>query len=247
MNIILVRKQEIQKNQVLLSDDRAEHIIKVLKATEGDTVKIGCINGKIGLGRVLSFSTRRPYMVELQLSFGKPAPPASEIDLILALPRPIMLRRILSQVAALGVGKIFLIHASRVEKSFWQASLLQQEEYDRHLIHGLMQAVDTRLPEVEMHRKFRPFVEDALPRRMAEYDLCVCTHPTAETDLQQAFSRGVVGKILFCIGPEGGWVDYEVEKFRGLGFVCCSIGSRILKVDTAVVAVHAQLRLLKEL
>ena len=48
-----------------------------------------------------------------------------------------------------------------------------------------------------------------------------------------------------AVGPEGGWVDYEVQKFREQGFVCCTIGERILKVDTAIIALHASITALR--
>ncbi|BHH83812.1 16S rRNA (uracil(1498)-N(3))-methyltransferase [Desulforhopalus sp. 52FAK] len=246
MNIILVQEEEIQANTVYLSDNRAEHIVKVLRADVGAKVKLGCVDGKLGLGEICSIKKKYPFEVELRVELSEEMRPKPHLDLILALPRPIMLKRILSQVTALGVGTIFLVNAKRVEKSFWGASILEPSEYRVHLLQGLEQAVDTRVPGVEIHDKFKPFVEDYLPSKIHEYSSLVCAHPTGDKNLVDVIV-GKKGRTLLAIGPEGGWIEYEVEKFAGQKFDCCTIGNRILKVDTAVVTLHAQITALQSI
>lgn len=118
--------------------------------------------------------------------------------------------------------------------------MLEQETYHDHLIQGLEQSVDTRLPDVLFHRRFKPFVEDYLPAVMHEYSHLILAHPAGDKALAKTIGNEA-GRILLAIGPEGGWVDYEVGKFKEAGFSSCSIGSRILKVDTAVIALHARI------
>src|SRR5665647_254682 len=150
MNIILLEKQEVQGTRVLLTDRRAKHLIKVLQVQAGDMVRIGIIDGPKGRGRIAALCGKYPFQVELEVEFAEEMAEKPPIDLLLALPRPIMLRRIFSQAAALGVGTIFITNAQRVEKSFWSATLLNEEEYRSHLLQGLEQAVDTRVPEVSV-------------------------------------------------------------------------------------------------
>ena len=240
MNIILAELEEIDDGKVFLTDHRAEHIIKVLRAKVGDTVRFGVLDGEKGKAVVEAIHTRRPRSVELRVELGEAPQPIPRIDLVLALARPIMMRRILSQATALGVGRFHLIHANRVEKSFWEASLLEQESYWQCLVQGLEQAVDTRLPEVTFHRRFKPFVEDYLPTLTGSYSHYLLAHPRESISVAAALS-GTPDRILLAVGPEGGWVDYEVEKFKEYGFTGCSMGERILKVDTAVVALHARI------
>jgi RsmE family RNA methyltransferase len=244
MNIILVQEEEIQGNCVQLCDHRAEHLVKVLRVDVGAKVKIGCINGAMGVGEILSLKKKYPFQATVKLALQESQRPKPHIDLILALARPIMLKRILSQVTALGVGTIHLVNAKRVEKSFWGASILEPVEYRTHLIQGLEQAVDTRLPKVEIHDKFKPFVEDYLPNIVQDYSSRICAHPTGTSTLGQVL-KGIKGRVLLAIGPEGGWIDYEVEKFSEQQFDCCTIGDRILKVDTAVIALHSQITALQ--
>ncbi|MFT5700901.1 MAG: 16S rRNA (uracil1498-N3)-methyltransferase [Desulforhopalus sp.] len=245
MNIILVQAEEIQGNCVQLSDHRAEHIVKVLRSDVGGRVKIGCIDGPLGTGDIVSIKKKYPFVVQLKVDLANDPRPEPDLDLILALPRPIMLKRILSQVTALGVGTIHLVNAKRVEKSFWGASILEPREYRAHLLQGLEQAVDSRVPKVEIHDKFKPFAEDYLPTIISDYGNLICAHPTGNMKLGEVITERA-GRVMLAIGPEGGWIDYEVEKFQDQQFSCCTIGDRILKVDTAVVALHAQITALRE-
>lgn len=246
MNIILLTADEIRDGRVILHDHRAVHIQKVLQAAVGDRVKVGILDGSKGSGVITAMEKKsRPPSVTLAIHCDEPMGLRPQIDLILALPRPIMLKRILSQVAALGIGCLYLIHANRVEKSFWEAGLLAEEQYRQHLRQGLEQAVDTRLPRLEMHRKFKPFVEDVLPVIGNDYVFRLLAHPYGASSLVETLS-GEQGRVLLAVGPEGGWVDFEVAMFAAQGFSPCSIGERILKVDTAVVALHARITAIRE-
>ncbi len=246
MNILLAEQEEVVDGRLVVTDHRAEHIVKVLRAEVGETVRLGIIDGPRGTGVIESIRRKHPRSVVLRVSLQETVLMRPPIDLVLALARPIMMRRILSQATALGVGRFFFIHANRVEKSFWEASLLEQESYADHLRQGLEQAVDTRMPEVTFFRRFKPFVEDFLPTINHDYGQRIVAHPQGDRTLQQAMA-GVQGRVLLAIGPEGGWVDYEVEKFIESGFVSCTLGERILKVDTAVVALHARVSQLVEM
>ncbi len=245
MNIILAASDEITDKRITLSDYRAEHVVKVLRSEVGDIVRFGIINGGHGKGTIIAIKRNFPFSVDLSIIITAPKPELPPIDLILALPRPIMLKRVLSQATALGVGTIHLIHANRVEKSFWGSSIVEENDFKPYLIQGLEQAVDTRLPEICVHRKFKPFIEDYYPQIKNQYGYHLLAHPDGASTLKKELS-GTKGRVILAIGPEGGWVDYEVEKFKELGFADCTIGKRILKVDTAVIALHARISMLQE-
>ncbi len=241
MNIILIDKKELSENRVVLTDYRAKHIVKILKSEIGDCLRLGVINGDIGEATVTAVQRKFPFLVELSVELVAEATPRPVVDLLLALPRPIMLRRVLSQVTALGVGTIYLVNANRVEKSFWDAGLLEEKEYRPHLIHGLEQAVDTLLPNIRIHRRFRPFVEDVLPHLASQYSHLLLAHPLEEKKLSHCLDNCSTERVLYAVGPEGGWVDFEVEKLLAAGMQSFSLGARILKVDTAVVAIHSRI------
>ncbi len=245
MNIILLDRAEIQENNTtILRGERAQHLIKVLRVKQGDRVRVGVISGSVGQAEILSLQEKYPFTAELRVQLTAPPPPMPRLDLILALPRPIMLKRIFSQATALGIGRFFLIHSRRVEKSFWKTNLLQQQEYTLHLRKGLEQAaVDTRLPEVYQYLRFKPFIEEIFPQWKKEYRHLILADPAGRNLLSAGLSEQP-GRVVFAIGPEGGWVEYELQKFQEQGFYPCTMGERILKVDTAVIALHGQISLL---
>ena len=243
MNLILFKSHEIAVDDtIVINDRRSKHIIRILGCKPGDTVRAGMINGPVGSGQIVAI--RDTEVVLLFTPEGGP-PDQPAVDLILGLVRPIMLKKILAQAASLGVGRIFLIKANRVEKSFFGAGLLKNEKYNTYLIEGLEQAKDTYLPQLTIHERFRPFVEDFIPTIAKNYGRMLLAHPEAGEGLKQASVTGISGRTLLAVGPEGGWVDFEIEKFLKQSFVPVSMGSRVLRTDTAVVALLSQLMILR--
>jgi RsmE family RNA methyltransferase len=244
MNLILIEPRELREGTVTLTDRRAAHIRKTLRGKEGDTIRVGIINGLTGSGLITGIA---PGLVTLAIATATPPPPKTPTSLIMALPRPIMLKRVLAQAASLGVDRIFLINANRVEKSFFKASLLADDNLREYLRLGLEQAVDTVLPTISIHPRFRPFVEDQLPELSRNRPVRLVAHPGGNDALAPALFPASNSPALLAIGPEGGWGDFEIDLFRRQGFRCFSLGPRILRVDTAVPAILAQLQLLRTL
>ncbi|NQZ30063.1 MAG: 16S rRNA (uracil(1498)-N(3))-methyltransferase [Oceanospirillaceae bacterium] len=227
MNLILVTAEDfIDDKSVKLSDSRHTHISKVHKAVTGQALKVGMLNGNTGTGTVVSIDDQS---VTLTLALNtKPLPPLP-LTLILALPRPKMLKRILQCVASLGVKDIYLINSYKVEKSYWSSPVLEASSIEQQLLLGLEQAGDTLMPKVHLRKRFKPFIEDELPA-IAEYSRKIIAHPyNAHT-----FEATADQPTTLAIGPEGGFIDYEVEKLCSQGFAAMSLGSRILRVETAL-------------
>jgi len=248
MNLLLIDTKEITVDgTVTLGDRRAEHIVRVLGVKPGDRIRAGIIKGPVGTGEIVAVEEGRGGYIRVTLRFSAEEEEAEvpAVDLILGLVRPIMLKKILAQAASLGVGRIFLINANRVEKSFFGASLLREENYRPYLLHGLEQAKATFLPELSIHERFRPFVEDVIPAIAGSYSRMLVAHPEGVDDLKQAVGEQTAGRILLAVGPEGGWVDFEMDRFIEQSFVPVSLGKRVLRTDTAVVALLAQLMLLQ--
>jgi len=243
MNLLLFERHELKGSFLRLTGRRAGHITDVLALRPGDSLRLGMINGGRGMGRVCRIEDGR---VELEVELNESSPAVPGLELILAMPRPIMLRRILKQATVLGVKRFYLIRSRRVEKSFFQTTLLQPQKLREILVRGLEQAMDTRLPEVLVYRRFRPFVEDVVPSFVPSCRLLA--HPGETAGLPDLFlEQKIQPDCILAIGPEGGWSDYETQRFLEQGFLGFSMGSRILHVDTAVVALVSQLQLLQDL
>lgn len=206
---------------------------EVHRAEVGDTLRVGRVDGLMGEGRIEILDSRH---AQLRVSFDRPPPAKLPLTLVLALPRPKMLRRVFQTIATLGVPRLILVNSYRVEKSFWQTPFLQPEAIREQLVLGLEQARDTRLPEVVIEKRFKPFVEDRLGA-IAAGTLGLVAHPGPFPDCP----RAIDGPITLAIGPEGGWIPYEVELLKLAGLVPVQMGERILRVETAVTALLSRL------
>jgi RsmE family RNA methyltransferase len=227
MNLILLYDDDFTgPSQVTLSGRRLQHVQDVHRAAVGDCLRVGQLGGLTGEGRVRALTQDK---LELEVCFDQPPPAPLPITLLLALPRPKMLKRVLQAVTSLGVKQIYLINSYRVEKSFWGSPLLQPENLQEHLLLGLEQACDTILPQVYLKQRFKPFVEDEL-MSIASGTQAIVAHPFAAADCP----GGSCLPVTLAIGPEGGFIPYEVEKLQECGFTSISLGPRILRVETAV-------------
>src|SRR5690606_4118602 len=126
MNLLLLEPSEISsEGEVVLDGRRARHLIDVLKVREGSVVRAGVIDGPIGSARVVGVDAVR---VRLSAHLEGPLPPRPAVDLLLALPRPKVLKRLWAQLAALGVGTVVLTNASRVERFYFDSHVVREAE-----------------------------------------------------------------------------------------------------------------------
>jgi len=234
VNLLLLDTADfIADDRVLLRDRRLTHLQQVHRAEAGEQLRVGRVGGNMGSGQLLRLDA---HEAELQVSFDQPPPAKLPVTLLLALPRPKMLRRVLQTVAAMGVPRLVLLNSYRVEKSFWQTPFLEPAAIHEQLILGLEQARDTVLPGVIIEKRFKPFVEDRLPQLAAD-TLGLVGHPG---DFPHC-PRAVTQPVTLAIGPEGGWIPYEVDKLAVAGLRPVQLGERILRVETAVSALLARL------
>jgi RsmE family RNA methyltransferase len=238
VNLVLLDPAEIREDGIVsLSGVRAKHLLQVLKVTPGQHVRVGLLDGPSGVGTVTSLGNGT---VELRCRLEATMPPGPAIDLLLALPRPKVLRRLWAQLAALGVGQIILTNAARVERNYFDTHILTEACYRPLLIEGLQQARDTRLPRVSIHRQFRPLIEDDLDTLFGP-GLRLVAHPGRETPLANIVREHPDERILLAIGPEGGWNDFELRLLDAHGFQHIGMGARTLRTDTACIALLALL------
>ena len=233
MNLLLLKSDNLTGNLARVSGRQLQQLVNVQRCAVGDSIRAGEINGAMGNATILELNDSQAL---LEVDFHSPAPPPLPLTLILAMPRPKMLRRSLQTIAAMGVKQIYLINSFRVEKSFWQTPFLKPEAIEEEFLLGLEQARDTSLPELHIRKRFKPFIEDELPE-IIKGRKNLLAHPVTETrcpiDIQQP--------ATLAIGPEGGFIPYEVESLNTAGFETVHIGPRILRVETAVPALISRL------
>lgn len=234
MNLLLLEEADfVAADRVVLADRRFTHMQEIHRVTVGDNLRVGRINDLMGKATVLRLET---HEAELEVVFDQQPPAKLPLTLVLAVPRPKMLRRLFQTVATLGVPRLILVNSYKVEKSFWQTPFLHPDSIRENLILGLEQARDTVLPEVIIEKRFKPFVEDRLPS-IAAGTLGLVGHPGP----YPACPRAVEQTVTLAIGPEGGWIPYEVELLGQAGLTPVQLGERILRVETAVTALLSRI------
>ena len=248
MNCLLLPASNIVESTAYIDDPKqVAHIHQVLKAKVGDRLKVGQLDGNIGSGVIDSMTADMVQLKEVVLSLTPP--PKLEVTVILALPRPKVLRRLIIDMTAIGVRDIILINSYRTQKSYWQSPMIHR--LDEFITEGLQQSVDTVAPIITLKKLFKPFVEDELPS-LIEHSAIVA-HPYSACSLTEYFRplkehdshRATVSQkknfpdIVF-IGAEGGWIDYEIELLKANGCIAVHCGPRILRTEAAVNVILGQ-------
>ena len=220
MNLLLLFPEDfVSATRARISGRRLD----ALRRIGGEHFRAGVIDGRIGTATIIGEG-------ELEVCLDADPPPPLPLTLVLALPRPKVLNRVIAGAASMGIKKIFLINAWRVEKSYWKSpKLLRLRE---QAILGLEQARDTVMPQIETRRFFRQFVEEFKPDPLA-----LVAHP----DATEPCPRNVQQPVTLAIGPEGGFIAEEIASFERLGFRAVNFGPRVLRVETAIPAIVGRL------
>ncbi|HEU4951455.1 MAG TPA: 16S rRNA (uracil(1498)-N(3))-methyltransferase [Holophagaceae bacterium] len=234
MNLLLLLDEDfVAPGLARLTGRRLVHAREVLGARPGDRLKVGRLGGLAGEGRILALDAEA---LELEVALDTPPPPKLPLTLLLALPRPKVLDRCLQAAAALGAARIVLLNAWRVEKAYWASPKLEAAHLREQLLLGLEQARDTVLPELRQARLLVPFLEEEAPALLAGAR-GLLAHPGAAT----ACPRGLAGPAVLALGPEGGWIQAELDSFVRAGFEPVSMGPRVLRTETALAALVGRL------
>lgn len=246
MNICLFTNEEINK-PLSANDERAIHLNKVLHKKEGDTFSAGIIGGQAGTATITkAVEVPNPKTgkndVQYEFSFkeesdGKPLFP---LIMIIGFPRPIQLKRLLRDVAALGVCEVHLTGTELGEKSYMQSTLVERGAAYKMLLDGTVQAASTHVPELFLHSSLKECI-DSIEREQNQK--CICYEKVTldnirpEGSLEKLMNN--IGKlsenqkIVAAIGSERGWTDKERQLLAEKGFKICSMGSRVMRTETA--------------
>ncbi|MFO0981274.1 MAG: 16S rRNA (uracil(1498)-N(3))-methyltransferase [Planctomycetota bacterium] len=235
MNLILLSQEDLagDPDRAVLRGRRLRHVLEVHRARVGDRLRVGLVNGRVGTGVVTVLDAAR---LELEVTLDQDPPPPLPVTLLLALPRPKTLRRVLQCATAMGIKRIHLVNSWRVEKSFWASPALAPEKLVEECRLGLEQARDTVLPTIALARRFRPFVEDEA-RDIVRGTRALLAHPHALTPCPRALAQ----PVTLAIGPEGGFIPFELDLLSAHGFEPITLGPRPLRVEHALPALLGRL------
>lgn len=239
MNWIMVDRTELDDTQeVWLSGARAEHIRSVLRLSVGDQIRMTCVNGPRGTGIIREW---REDGVRVACVWGEVLSRPT-LNLLLAMPRPKVLRRLWAQIAALGVDFIYLVGADRVERYYFDSHIVQPDTYKPLLREGLAQSGGNWMPNVKVYPRFDSFFEKVLPTVFSGHLKWVADPGEKSTFMDKLSGIHKEKEWLLAVGPEGGWSVSELELFTVHGFSSVGLGSRILRSDTATISLLGMAR-----
>jgi len=228
MNLILFESDELEKPLSAI-DPRAIHLLRVLHAGVGDSVKAGVIDGPIGTAKVVAI-TRSAVELEFRLQDTPPEP--YPLTVAVGHPRPIVARRLMKDLTTIGVCRICFVGADLGERSYRDARMWEGD-LRATLIEGASQARTSRLPEVKLFDGVRTFLEaidqplgDAQRTNRVLLDLGEGLPPLLSLGYPSAHT-------VLAVGPERGWSSREQRLFADAHFIAGSLGERPLRTETA--------------
>ena len=237
MNICLFSKEEIAQ-PLPLRDERAQHIIKVLHKKTGDTFTAGIVGGASGVARIFSIDDSG---ISFDFTAAGDGKPLSQLEMIIGFPRPIQLKRLLRDIAALGVGRVHLTGTDLGEKSYMQSTLVERGSAYQMLLDGTVQAGSTHVPELCLYKT----LDECLDAAGNEGLLLALDNVNPSARLADAVKEGLKtgaaasSRVIAAIGSERGWTDRERRLLEAKGFVRCGMGERIMRTETAATVAGA--------
>ena len=235
MNICLFENDEISE-PLSFDDKRGSHLLEVLHKKQGDDFTAGIIGGASGVATItcIDEAARKIFFEFTATGNGKPLNP---LKMIVGFPRPIQLRRLLRDVAALGVSELHLTGTELGEKSYMQSDLAQPDAAHQLLLEGTVQAGSTHVPQVFVHKSLHTAVPEALEGPHKQQLICLDNINPACSLGEVQFSADV--PVVAAIGSERGWTDMERSLLEQSGFIRCGMGERIMRTETAATVAGA--------
>jgi RsmE family RNA methyltransferase len=241
VNLLLIEPGELRSDGTcVIADRRMHHLRTVLGVEVGSTVKAGVLGGALGTGEVIAIDGDG---ITLRLALTNSPSRPLDVELLLAVPRPKVITRTIEIAASFGVRRIDLTNAWRVDKSYLRSPRLDPVALTLAARFGAEQGGTTYLPEIALHDRLMGHL-DARFASAESKELRLIAHPNAPAIEQVVTSRT---PTVLGIGPEGGWIERELETFVARGFKPVSLGAPILRVEAAVASALGQLLLLHRL
>ena len=230
MNICLFTHDEI-KNPLPKNDERAKHIVKILHKGAGDSFDAGIIGGAAGVAVITKISESGEIFFDFEAkSAGKKLYP---LTLIIGFPRPIQLRRLLRDVAGLGVQRVILCGTDLTEKSYLESNVVTDGSAYQMLLDGTAQAASTHVPKLEVAKSLDEFLISNEQLEISNSMKIALDNRRASSSLHDFLAHESAHSVVAAIGSERGWTERERDLLEAAGFTLCSMGTRILRTETA--------------
>lgn len=238
MNMLFLDKGE-ESLPLPLSDPRAGHIINILKKGPGDRVFAGLAIGSTGFIKIQAIDNN---FIRFFYEHEKEAAELQPVILLLGMPRPIQAKRMLKELASLGIMELVLSGTELGEKSYLESNFVAKAEYRSALIEGAVQAGNPRLPSLEKAwtlKRALARIEEKYPRLKEAGGHKWALDPYKAKERFGSVRLGEASAqlpLVLAIGSERGWTEGELSSLENSGFSFAGLGTRILKTETAAIA-----------
>ena len=219
---------EFSGNHAALTGEHADHLVRVLRARLGQEFDI-VTGGVVRRGRIVALD---PGTVKFELGEEVPAVPAANITLLLAVFKFDRMEWAIEKCTELGVSRIVPVIARRTDAHLVSAAPKRADRWRRIALQAAEQSRRASPPEIAVAIKVSEAVH--LPGAVR----LVLAESEQRTLLRDAI-EATEGEILLAIGPEGGWTEEELQLFHRTRWVRASLGSTILRAETAAIAATA--------
>lgn len=211
------------KSQVILGDQELHHLAHVTRAKKGDSIELINGRGVLAEAEIIDLKKREAVLSILSREY---IPPSNfQVIIAQAIPRANRLDTIVEKGTELGMDALWLFPGMLSEKKDLKDAQLNRVE--KILIAATKQSGRLYLPEVKMIPPISEWKQDKLPLFFG--DLAEEAPPFLKYWQKSPPQDG----LIFCIGPESGLHDKEMESLRALQGIGVKLHQNILRTDTA--------------
>jgi 16S rRNA (uracil1498-N3)-methyltransferase len=239
-SLIILARECVGNKEAILTGDRARYAFETHELRQGNSCRVAVLGGLRGEGFVAEATVERVVMV---LTLSLPSLERVPVDLIVGVPRPQTVKKVIQAAVMLGVRSLHFVRSELGERSYLQSRSLSDEGILEESAKALEQIWDSGVPTIEVHRTFSYFMSNKLPLLTKERDVaCLLADPSGreitirDTPLMRT-------EQVVAVGPERGWSKSEIELFKNRGFSVVGLGARVMRVEVAMVFLMGQLQL----
>jgi 16S rRNA (uracil1498-N3)-methyltransferase len=232
---------------VTLPVEVAHHVRRVLRLRTGESVELRDGRGNGWSGVIEGMKGPRVNVVVGERQTVERESPLT-LTLALAFSRSDRMELALRQATEMGVHRFAAFPSDRSDYRLPEAQLEKRKErWGKIAREALCQCGRTLLPEICIFKDTAGFIAHCTAQGTSEGgDLRIVAREEAQRQSLASLSEAcpVCRRVLVLVGPEGGWSKSEGERFMEAGFHAVHLGPRVLRLETAVVAVLAAVQLL---
>ncbi|WNY65553.1 16S rRNA (uracil(1498)-N(3))-methyltransferase [Borreliella andersonii] len=226
MNLMLINFNEF-KTGISLNDTRAKHLVKILKLKDNDKFKFGIL-GEKNIYQCIYKKDKKLFFKKI-FKIGE-SNKLKKLYVLIGMIRPIVAKRIIKELASIGIYKIFFFNTELTEKSYLNSKIFKNNDYEKHLIAGAMQGGVTYLPEIKIIKNLK----DSLKYIEQEnFEIKILLEKNSQKNL---IDIAQIHNAVIIVGPERGFTEKEKQLITQYNFTSYSISSNILRAETAATA-----------